>query len=459
MTEGGSRKRIAEALAAATETRFVELGAGTLSAVGDLFRRCFGPQAAAAIVADENTFAAAGHQVAEGLRAAGVASVEPLVLDAQSVYADSDHVERVRSQLATHPAIPVAVGSGTINDLTKLASHRLDRPYLTVATAASMDGYTAYGASITHAGTKQTFLCPAPRAVLVDLDVLCAAPAALNAAGYADLAAKIPAGADWIAADALGIEPIHPQAWDLVQTEMRSWLSDPEGVRLGRRSSLERLMCGLLMTGFAMQAMRASRPAAGAEHQFSHLWDMQHHQFQGRSPLHGFKVAIGALASTLLYEQLLAEPLEQLDVAAVCQAWPSPEDVERLVERTHAQNDLRARAQSECKAKYLNRMELAQRLEHLRRIWPELREKLRAQLIPSAALREMFRQAGAPTAPDEIGIELPRMCRSCLEAQQIRSRYTVLDLANETGLLATCVNRLGAESGPWRDPAPRSRLV
>ena len=65
-------------------------------------------------------------------------------------------------------AIPVAVGSGTINDLTKLAAHQLGRPYIVVATAASMDGYTAYGASITHQGSKQTFDCPAPLAVIAD---------------------------------------------------------------------------------------------------------------------------------------------------------------------------------------------------------------------------------------------------------------------------------------------------
>ena len=53
----------------------------------------------------------------------------------------------------------------------ELAAHRAGREsYLCVATAASMDGYTAFGASITHEGAKQTFSCPAPRAVVADLD-------------------------------------------------------------------------------------------------------------------------------------------------------------------------------------------------------------------------------------------------------------------------------------------------
>ena len=114
---------------------------------------------------------------------------------------------QLEAALRPHDAIPVAVGSGTVNDLTKLASHRTGRPYLCVATAASMDGYTAFGASITCQGNKHHFPCPAPAAVVADLDLLSAAPGSMNAWGYADLMAKVPAGADWMVADAVGAEP------------------------------------------------------------------------------------------------------------------------------------------------------------------------------------------------------------------------------------------------------------
>ena len=48
--------------------------------------------------------------------------------------------------------------------------------------------------------------------------------------------------------------------------------------------------------GFAMQSSKSSRPASGAEHQFSHLWDMQHHTHNGVAPSHGFKVGVATLA-------------------------------------------------------------------------------------------------------------------------------------------------------------------
>ncbi len=97
----------------------------------------------------------------------------------------------------------MAVGSGSLNDIVKRAAHEAGRPYLSVATAASMDGYTAFGAAITKDGYKQTMTCPAPRAVLADLEVLAGAPPAMTASGYGDLLGKVTAGADWLVADAL----------------------------------------------------------------------------------------------------------------------------------------------------------------------------------------------------------------------------------------------------------------
>ena len=83
-------------------------------------------------------------------------------------------------------------------------------------------------------GSKQTFDCPAPRAVVADLDVIADAPPGMNASGYADLLAKGVAGADWILADAAGEEPIDPAAWATVQEFLPSWVDSPARVARGR---------------------------------------------------------------------------------------------------------------------------------------------------------------------------------------------------------------------------------
>ncbi len=94
-----------------------------------------------------------------------------------------------------------------------------------------MDGYSAFGASITRNGSKQTFSCPAPVALIADLEVIETAPAGMNASGYADLLAKVNAGADWLVADALGVERIDTTAWKMMHNRLRPWIDNPDGVR------------------------------------------------------------------------------------------------------------------------------------------------------------------------------------------------------------------------------------
>ena len=439
---------LADALRAARDTRCLEIGEGVVAESPRVFREQFGERPAI-IVADTNTFAAAGQNVRDVLRTAHHPVLEPFVFRDPGLYAEHRFLEELESCLRQHEAVPVAVGSGTINDLTKLAAHRTGRPYLCVATAASMDGYTSFGASITHQGSKQTFHCAAPAAVIADLEVIRAAPPAMNAWGYADLLAKTTAGADWILADALGVEPIDPRAWSIVQSRLREALAEPAGVRAGQKEAIGRLIEGLLLGGFAMQASQSSRPASGAEHQFSHLWDMQHHTHHGSAPSHGLKVGIGTLAVTALYECLLTKPLQELDVDAHAATWLEEAAwVRRACER-FGEGELRAVAIREISAKNVSPAQIRTQLDQLRSTWPQLAGRLRQQLLPSASLREMLRGAGAATEPEQIGISRARLRESFWQAFFIRRRFTVLDLAVRTGELDSCLDKIFGPNGVW----------
>ena len=137
-------ERLESALRVARDTRECVIGEGVLAEVPVIMAEQFPGGEASVVVADPRTWQAAGAQVAALLRA------QHVLLEDDGLYAEMRYVDRVAAALARHPdAVPVAVGSGTINDLVKLAAHRLHRPYAAVTTAASMDGYSAYGASIT----------------------------------------------------------------------------------------------------------------------------------------------------------------------------------------------------------------------------------------------------------------------------------------------------------------------
>jgi glycerol-1-phosphate dehydrogenase [NAD(P)+] len=445
-------ERIKAALRDATDTEHVVVGPGALGSVGEVFGRSFGERPAV-VVADATTWRVAGERVQRELEATGRATEPPYRFPPDTfVYAEYGNIERLRQALTGHDAIPVAVGSGSLNDIVKRAAHEAGRPYLSVATAASMDGYTAFGAAITKDGYKQTMTCPAPRAFVADLEVLAGAPSGMTASGYGDLLGKITAGADWLVADALGVEPVDQGVWELVQGPLREAVGRPGDLAAGDQGALERLVGGLVMSGVAMQAHASSRPASGAEHQFSHLWEMEGLGHDRRPPLsHGFKVGVGSVAVAALYERLLERDLAGLDIEALGRAWPGPDEAEEAVRAAHTTPGLAEAAVTETMTKHVDAETLGRRLEVLADHWPALRQRLEEQLLPAQRLRELLAAAGCPTRPSELGLTTTAFKETYRRARMIRRRYTVLDLAAEAGLLGECVDELFAPGGFWAD--------
>lgn len=438
-----------EALAAATDTKSLVIEQAAIGKVAQMFKQNF-PNKRALIVADNNTWKAAGFDVHDVLDGGEVPQEEPFIYRDPELYAEYGYVDELIARLKTTDAIPVAVGSGTINDLTKLASHLTGRQYLCVATAASVDGYTSYGASITYKGAKQTFDCPAPRACIADTLVIGAAPKEMTAAGYADLFAKVTAGADWLLADYLGLEPIDHKAWDIVQDSLQAALANPGAIKEGRPDSIRKLIKGLIMSGFAMQAIRSSRPASGAEHYFSHLWDMEGHRFNGKHVSHGFQVSMGTVAETALWEALLEMPLDKLDIDALCRNWyQTVDDMDKVTKQEFGDSGFLERCLNETHAKYVTPAQLAEQLRLLAKEWKYMRSVIEVQLLPLKTVCKRLQLVGAPYEPEQIGITRQRLRASFLRAPFIRSRFTVLDLAWRTGTMDASLNKLFGKGGRW----------
>ena len=441
--------RVEYALAHATETKALRIGAGILPQTGELFKELF-PGCRAIVIADPTTFKVAGSDVQKSLAAAGVALDEPHIFTAPDLHAEWTFVEELDAVLKNTDAIPVAVGSGTINDLTKLCSHHHNRRYMVVGTAASMDGYTSYGASITYKCAKQTFSCPAPLGVLADTAIIAAAPKELTASGYADLFAKVPAGADWIISDALGIEPLDKRSFSIVQDGLHDALGDPEGIRKGTVETIEPLVEGLMLGGFAMQALQSSRPASGADHQFSHLWNMEHHTMaDGRTPSHGFQVSIGLLASLAYYDQFLKSDIAHLDVESAVAAWPEWDEAERYARELYAGTDFPEIGVVETRAKYIDKDHLRAQLNLLKNNWTEIKARLEKQLVSFNEASRRLRIVGAPTLPEDIGLTRERMRASVIRAQHIRRRFTILDVAVRTNMLEKWSDAIFGPGGVW----------
>ncbi len=353
-------------------------------------------------------------------------------------YASDASVTRVRAILESSGGIPVAVGAGTINDLVKRASHERGIRYACIPTAPSVDGYTAFGAAITVKGFKVTLQCPAPLCVIADSDILQAAPAALISAGYADLVAKLTGGADWILADALGIEPIDRVAWNLVQPVARSIFGKGPTLPSRNPATIAELYRGLIAAGLAMQHYRDSRPASGTEHLLSHTWEMSHLEKDGKSISHGFKVALGTLISAALAEELFS-PSGSLSALLRKRGYSPAKDL--LGYRTSIASSLlhgtpyMEKTLAVITAKTPDALTLSSRVSKAHDLWDSLSAGYANQIPAFAPLKADLAAAGCPTEPAHIGLSKDACLRSARIASIIRSRYTILDLAAELGIL------------------------
>lgn len=443
-----SQEYLEKALALATDTKVFIMEDGALAKVPSVFRDNF-PGRAAIVIADCNTWRVAGNTVYEKLGNAGVPVSRFLIPD-EHFHAEWPYVEMVEAQVKSSGAIAVAVGSGVINDLCKLSSHHLGQSYLCVPTAASVDGYSSFGASISYQGLKQTFECPAPLAIVADATVIAEAPKHMTAAGYADLAAKIPCGAEWMIADLFGTEPIIPEAWHVLQDVLDKVLSNPEAVAAGDRDAVSDLFIGLTLSGIAMQIARSSRPASCTDHLFSHYLDMTGHRYKGELQSHGFQVAIGTLTMCAFFDEFLKMDLTKIDVDRCVAAWPTLEQERRRALELFKDFVSPRLGYDSISVKYSDADAVRVQLTKVRDQWPELREKYRAQVYPFEKMRRLFKIVGAPSDPSEIGVTREQLKSLVPFTQLMRHRINLLDLAKRGMFYDELVEAVFGPEGAWK---------
>jgi glycerol-1-phosphate dehydrogenase [NAD(P)+] len=439
-----------QAVGRASVTKAVAVESGALSRLPAMLA-ALGYAGACRIVADDATMEAAGHRTLAVLRDAGVRCAEPIVLhEAPRLKPHARVARELGEQLKAGDALPVAVGSGVINDLTKYAAALAQRPYACVATAASMDGYAASGAALLDDGFKRTLDCAPPIAIIADLDVLANAPARMTAWGYGDLAGKVVAGADWILADALGEDRLAPLPFALVQDNIKGWLRASDRIESRDIDALRGLISGLLVAGFAMQAHGNSRPASGSDHQIAHVWEMERLMVAGEPAAHGACVGVGTVAMLALYEWFLRQDVAAAVADAMHADGPDAQRVEAEVRASFAEPSLVDSAMAEVRSKLARASHRPARLAALGAAWPGLRARLESTLVPAATMAQWLAACGGASHPADLGVSLGKLAADYRRARLIRRRYTLLDCLEDLGLLDAAIAALFADGGFWQ---------
>ncbi|MDQ7086916.1 MAG: iron-containing alcohol dehydrogenase [Acidobacteriota bacterium] len=309
-----------------------------------------------------------------------------------------------------------------------------------------MNGYASSIAALTERGLKVTRPVAPPAVIVVDTRVLAAAPPQLGAAGFGDLLSKPLSSADWLLAHWLLDEPLCPTALSLADQAVRQARRHAAGLPRGDPAAHGALIEALLLSGISMSIAGASSPASGGEHLLSHYLDISAEAWARPSRLHGEQVAVGTLVCRRLYAYLRSAGPPQGPAGA--------EEDDTTLRRLHGHLSPGALAAllDEARAARRRRPDRRARVARLQRDWRALWRTLDTQLQPAGDLERDLEAAGCPTRFSQIDVDPSRARRLLARARHMRSRYTVLDLAADMGLLEPFIAR-ECGGGP-EDPPP-----
>lgn len=374
-----------------------------------------------AVVSDRATHEVMGARVEAAL--AGIARVDSIVL-APEPHADLATVEVVREAAARADAL-VAVGSGTINDLAKFSAAQDGKPWAVFATAPSMNGYTSANAAITVDGHKKTLPASLARGVFMDLAVLSAAPPRMIRAGLGDSLCRSTAQVDWLLSREVRGTAYSAAPFALLAHDERLLFDAPDALMRGDPDAMRALSRTLVLSGIGMTLAGGSYPASQGEHLISHYVDMR--APTERPPfLHGEQVAVATLTMAHLQEAMLDGPAPVLRAS----------NVDPAMLHAHFGAETGHECWREFDAKRLDDERAARLTERAAMQWDGLRRATAAARIPSPRLAAVLRRAGGPLRANDIGLDPPFYAQAVRHARFLRNRFTFLDLAADSGVLA-----------------------
>lgn len=397
----------------------VYIEAGAVSRLSDILENYQNP----VFICDSNTRAAAEPFLEEEFKDYPVIELNPRGLEPNNrgigkVMTQLDYCDRGLSSVSVD--ILVAIGAGTIHDLTRYAATEYDIPFVSIPTAASVDGYSANVVSLTWDGVKKTLPGVVPRWILADTEIFSRAPKRLTSSGVADLLGKYTALLDWRVSHLVTGEYICEEVCEILERALKDIDRELTDIADGDWDAIEKLMYALIVSGITMQMVDNPRPVSGAEHMAAHLWDMEVLN-EERDVLHGEEVGVGLLLVTGYYQKiarairygqlkLKSESAKGLEIGLLDKVFTNPEVVESIL----SDNDPNP----------LEDIDLERLQEQLKEI-----EDLIRDLPDEDDMREKLSKAGCKTRMTEIGLKDQMIEDTLRICPYVRTRMTLLRLS------------------------------
>ena len=365
------------------------------------------------IICDENTYAAAGEEIKEI-----IPKGKFINLKSENLHANEIAVQKVYECLSVENDVLIALGSGTIHDITRYVAYNKDIPFISVPTAASVDGFVSTVAAMTWKGDKKTFTAVSPIYVVADTDIFKEAPYRLTASGVSDLIGKYTALVDWKISSIVIGEYICNKVCNMEIDAVNKLCECVDDLVLGKSEAYEQLMYALILSGLAMQIIGNSRPASGAEHHMSHLWEMEVIN-KHLDAYHGEKVSVGLILVMEEYKKI-KKSIEN-GRCRVKKYYGLEEDMLKEVFKSREMYDSIMKENTPDPLLNVNKVILQNRLESI----AEILEKLPTLDF----VKNTLKRAKAVTTLEEIGLSNDVKQNSIRVSPYVRNRLTLMRIS------------------------------
>ncbi|HVA10410.1 MAG TPA: iron-containing alcohol dehydrogenase [Acidimicrobiales bacterium] len=385
------------------------------------------------VVMDVNTEDVAGRRVADELSRAGLRVTACRYSERSGLLATESAVSRLHAKVDEfHPDSLFAVGSGVVTDLTRYVASQVGLEFVSVPTAASMDGYASSVAAMEFSGLKATFPAVPPVAIFADPVTVAAAPREMTRAGLGDLLGKASSRLDWHIASGLYGEPFCPEVERRVTDSLVQVATGVDDILRQSPRAIAQLLGGLVESGLAMAMMGSSRPASGCEHHASHLWDLLASTGERPHAPHGLQVG---------YATHFAMGLQRFafggGIADLSQPIPLPGESGHMP-KSLTGHTAEVSAVMEEKRRYLHDHDSQWPATAAQ--WGAIQERaveaMRVFPMVSAALST----AGIPSGPGFLNLDAQTLRTTFRWANRLRPRYTTLDFLEGQGELARAID-------------------
>lgn len=306
------------------------------------------------------------------------------------MYAKIEQVREVEALLDDVDGV-IAVGTGSVDDICRVASFNKKKKFAIFATAPSMDGFASDSAPIIENNFKTSVYVEQPMAILADTEILAKAPTELKAAGFGDMVAKYIGIFDWRLSHMLTDEYYCPAVAEITMQGVNKIMALADKVTGEDEEAAGNIMEGLILSGLGMKLAGCSRPASGAEHVVSHYWEC-YKLARGIWPeFHGKKVGVATVLINRIYHNI-ADRVPEIDPI------PDPTDMEEVKAAFDpSQVDEVVRLNTPSITADID-------LARLKRIWPDVRKMINEILPSDEELMRLMKAAGAVTEPADVHV-------------------------------------------------------